>query len=113
MKDLQLLKVKGTLVNLEDCAEILANLQEVDEWQLELCKKDDDPMEVDQVIIHLALRDGADEEATIVKVREAFKSRVEISPNRVEFLPLEEMLDKIGMEREIKETRFVDSRPKI
>ncbi|MHC4077383.1 MAG: phenylacetate--CoA ligase family protein [Planctomycetota bacterium] len=111
MKDLQLLKVKGTLVNLEDCAEILSNLSEVDEWQVELCKKDNDPMEVDQVIVHLALREGSNQDQTMIKVKEAFKTGVEISPNRVEFLPLEDMLERIGMEKEIKEKRFVDSRP--
>ncbi len=111
LKDLQLLKIKGTLVNLEDCAEILSNLTEVDEWQVELIKKDNDPLEVDQVVVHLALRGNADEEVTRMKIQEAFKGRIEISPNRVEFLPLEEMLQKVGMETEIKEKRFVDSRP--
>ena len=111
MKDLQLLKVKGTLVNLEDFAEILSNLTEVDEWQVALCKKDNDPMEVDQVIINLALRAGSDQGKTLIKVKEAFKTGVEISPNRVEFFTLEEMLERIGMEKEIKEKRFVDLRP--
>lgn len=113
MKDLQLLKVKGTLVNLEDCAEILGNLPEVEEWQVELRKKDDDPLEVDQVVVHLALREGSNREQTMHKVKEAFKTGVEISPNRVEFLSLAEMLEKVGMEKEIKEKRFVDSRPGV
>jgi hypothetical protein len=70
-------------------------------------------MEVDQVILHLALRRGADEETTKIKVSEAFRQGVEISPNRFEFLPLDEMLEKIGMEKELKEKRFVDSRPEV
>ncbi|MHC4898385.1 MAG: hypothetical protein ACYTGW_14885, partial [Planctomycetota bacterium] len=88
-----------------------SNLSEVDEWQVELCKKDNDPLEVDQVIVHLAQREGSNQDQTMVKVKEAFKTGVEISPNRVEFLPLEDMLERIGMEKEIKEKRFVDSRP--
>jgi phenylacetate-CoA ligase len=56
LKDLQLLKVKGTLVNLEDCAMLLGSMPEVEEWQIELRKKDDDPLEVDEMTVHLALR---------------------------------------------------------
>ena len=41
-----------------------------------------------------------------------FRSRLEVAPNHVEFLGLDSMLRKIGMETEMKEKRFVDSRPK-
>ena len=112
LTDLQLLKVKGTLVNLEDCAQILADMPEVEEWQIELQKKDNDPLEVDEIVVHLALRGDGDREATVARIRDAFKGRIEVTPNRVEFLALDEMLERIGMEREIKERRFVDSRPK-
>ena len=70
-------------------------------------------MEVDEIVIHLAVRADADRDATETRVRENFKGRIEVSPNRVEFMPLEGMLAKIGMETEIKEKRFVDSRPTI
>lgn len=112
LTDLQLLKVKGTLVNLEDCAMLLSGIREVEEWQIELRKKDDDPMEVDELIVHLAVRDGEPREATASRVREEFRVRLEVAPNRVEFLELEAMLRKIGMETEMKEKRFVDARPK-
>jgi phenylacetate-coenzyme A ligase PaaK-like adenylate-forming protein len=112
LKDLQLLKVKGTLVNLEDCAMLLGSMPEIEEWQVELRKKDDDPLEVDELIVHLALRHDGEREATATKVREAFKGRLEVAPNRVEFLGLDAMLRKIGMETEMKEKRFVDARPK-
>jgi phenylacetate-coenzyme A ligase PaaK-like adenylate-forming protein len=112
LKDLQLLKVKGTLVNLEDCALLLGGIPEVEEWQVELRKKDDDPLEVDELIVHLAVRDGGNREATATKIREAFKGRLEVAPNRVEFQALEAMLHRIGMETEMKEKRFVDARPK-
>jgi len=112
LKDLQLLKVKGTLVNLEDCAMLLGGIPEIDEWQIELRKKDDDPLEVDELIVHLAVRDGCSAEATTRKVVDAFKGRMEVAPNRVEYLALDAMLRKVGMETEMKEKRFVDSRPK-
>jgi phenylacetate-coenzyme A ligase PaaK-like adenylate-forming protein len=110
--DLQLLKVKGTLVNLEDCAMLLGSMPEIEEWQIELRKKDGDPMEVDEMIVHLAVKDGCSHEQATRDLRELFKSRLEVSPNHVEFLGLEAMLRKIGMETEMKEKRFVDARPK-
>ncbi len=113
LKDLQLLKVKGTLVNLEDLAVLLGGIPEVEEWQIELRKKDDDPLEVDEMIVHLAVRNEQLREAVALKVRESFKSSLEVAPNRVEFLGLEAMLRKIGMETEMKEKRFVDARPKV
>jgi phenylacetate-coenzyme A ligase PaaK-like adenylate-forming protein len=112
LKDLQLLKVKGTLVNLEDCAMLLGGIADIEEWQIELRKKDDDPMEVDELIVHLAVADAGRREACATMVREAFKGRLEVAPNRVEFLELDAMLRKIGMETEMKERRFVDSRPR-
>lgn len=113
VKDLQLLKVKGTLVNLEDCAMILGDQADVEEWQIELQKKDNDPHEVDELVVHVAVRSGSDEDAIAQRLREQFRGRIEVSPNRVEFRPLPDMLDRLGMEREMKEKRFVDSRPKV
>ena len=88
------------------------HVPEVEEWQIELRKKDDDPMEVDEMIVHLAVRVGTLPEATAVRVREMFHSRLELTPNHVRFLELESMLKQIGMETEMKERRFVDCRPK-
>jgi phenylacetate-CoA ligase len=113
VKDLQILKLKGTLVNLEDCAHVLGNHHDIEEWQIELTKKDDDPLEVDELIVHLALREGADEDAMRKLVTEEFRSSFEVTPNRLEFHGLTTLLDKLGMEREMKEKRFLDSRPKV
>jgi phenylacetate-CoA ligase len=113
LKDLQLLKVKGTLVNLEDCAVLLGSMPEVEEWQIELRKKDDDPLEVDELIVHLALKSGCEEAKAAATVRELFHTRLELTPNHVKFLGLESMLRQIGMETEMKERRFVDQRPKV
>ncbi|MCA8943182.1 MAG: phenylacetate--CoA ligase family protein, partial [Planctomycetes bacterium] len=113
LKDLSTLKVKGTLVNLEDCAQILGDVQEVEEWQIELRKKDNDPLEVDEIVVRIAVREETDRLLLESRIRDEFKSRIEVSPNSVEFLELEVMLERIGMEREMKEKRFVDDRPKL
>lgn len=113
LKDLQLMKVKGTLVNLEDCAMLLSDMAEVEEWQIELRKKDNDPHEVDEMVVHLAVKSGCSENVAAERVHDLFKSRLEIAPNQVEFLGLDSMLRKIGMETEMKEKRFLDARPKV
>ncbi len=113
VKDLQLLKIKGTLINLEDCATLLGGMAEVEEWQIELRKKDDDPMEVDELTVHLALKAGSAQEPAAARVREMFHARLELTPNHVHFQELESMLRQIGMETEMKERRFVDCRPKV
>ena len=65
------------------------------------------------MVVHLAVQNGCDEHDAATRVQELFKSRLEISPNQVEFLGLESMLRKIGMETEMKEKRFLDARPKV
>ena len=63
-------------------------------------------------LAHLAAPDPSTRDATATKNRETFKGRLEVAPNIVEFLELEAMLRKIGMETEMKEKRFLDERPK-
>lgn len=91
---------------------LLGSMPEVEEWQIELRKKDNDPLEVDEMVIHVAIKAGCPEADAGAKLRDLFRSRLEVAPNHVEFLGLESMLRKIGMETEMKEKRFVDARPK-
>jgi phenylacetate-CoA ligase len=85
--------VKGTLVNLEDCAMLLGSMPEVEEWQIELRKKDDDPLEVDELTVHLAVKAGCSPNRRPSRCAKLFKSRLEVAPNHVEFLGLEAMLN--------------------
>ena len=62
--------------------------------------------------MHLALKDGCAPEPLAEQVRTKFKTNLEVAPNHFEFLGLDAMLRKIGMETEMKEKRFVDARPK-
>jgi phenylacetate-coenzyme A ligase PaaK-like adenylate-forming protein len=111
VKDLRLMKIKGTLVNLEDFGHVLSSVPEVEEWQVELAKKDNDPLEVDELVLYVALKEGADRETCAERLRQMMRSSIEVAPNRMHFLRLDEMLVKVGMETEMKERRFVDSRP--
>ena len=107
---LELKKVKGTLINLEQLGRCIAGDADVEEWQVEIRKKDNDPHELDELIVWVAMRPGCDEDRARKRLVDTIKQQTEVSPNAVHCLGVRELLDRVGMEREMKEKRFVDSR---
>jgi phenylacetate-CoA ligase len=110
--DLRLVKVKGTLVSLDAVAAVLGSFQEVEEWQVELRRANGDQYGLDEIVVYAAFGNGTHPEAFAARLREAMREACEVAPNRVEILPLPVLLEKLGMETEMKEKRFVDLRPK-
>ena len=111
-KELQLGKLKGTLVNFDTLQTILDDMTEVGEWQLEIRKHNDDPHDVDELILHVAPENGADLEQLKQSIRTRFQAQVEITPNRIEPHSLDDMLKRIKLESSLKEVRILDARPK-
>jgi phenylacetate-coenzyme A ligase PaaK-like adenylate-forming protein len=109
---LSLTKIKGTLVDLSAMGATISNLPEVEEWQVVLQKKDDDPHELDELVVRVSVRGGTERAGFEKKLREELLVGVEVAPNRVEFKTTAEMLVDLGMETEMKEKRFLDRRPK-
>ncbi|TAN59947.1 phenylacetate--CoA ligase family protein [bacterium] len=111
IRNLTLSKVKGTLVNFSLFGEILEGEPGVEEWQVELKKKDNDPYEVDELYIYLSIRNDANPQA----IREALKNKIhsatEVTPNDIAVLSRKEMLERVEMEVSNKVKRFVDRRP--
>lgn len=112
LKDLELTKLKGNLVDLGAFSPILRGLPEVAEFQVELRKKDDDPLEVDEVVLHIAAGEGHSADQVTRKVHAALRTGLDLEPNRVEFHSLAEMVELLGLESALKEVRLVDNRPK-
>lgn len=114
IREMDLRKVKGTLVNLNDLAALLSDMPELEEWQVEIKKKDDDPYEVDQLVVTIALRERlvADPEAFREQLAAQIKHRCEVTPNEIRIESLDSLVAKLGLETEMKEKRIVDSRPK-
>lgn len=108
-KDVRLTKVKGTLVDLNHIAAVLAGIGEIEEWQFEISKKDDDPGEVDVLTLYCAALNGRPLDRD--RIARAVFEATEVAPNRIEVLPLPEMIARLGLETELKERRFVDRRP--
>jgi phenylacetate-coenzyme A ligase PaaK-like adenylate-forming protein len=109
---LNLTKIRGTLVDLSLVGTVLSQMPEIEEWQVVLKKKNDDPFELDQFEVRFAPRNAADPAAVEQRIKTAVAAATEVSPNRTEAYTLDEMLALIGMESEMKEKRYLDLRPR-
>ncbi|HXS67271.1 MAG TPA: AMP-binding protein, partial [Candidatus Polarisedimenticolia bacterium] len=61
IKTMRFDKIKGTLVDFNILEHVLDDSQHLDSWQLELRKHNDDPMELDELILHVHKTDSLDE----------------------------------------------------
>ncbi len=109
---LNLTKVKGTLVDMSSMGSVLMQMRDVEEWQVVIKKKNDDPLELDELEVRFAARSDADGQATAREISKAILLATEVAPNRVQAFSLSEMLGYLGMESEMKEKRYLDLRPK-
>lgn len=112
IKDLKLSKVKGTLVNLNNLSSILESEKNIEEWQIEIRKKDNDPYEVDELLIYLSAASGAEPRELKEKLKKQIQAITEITPNDIIFLFHKEMLERTEMEISHKAKRIVDKRPR-
>ncbi len=113
LADFHLTKIKGSLVNLTVLSDLLQSDPRVEEWQLVIRKANDDPFEVDELALALALKDGAPRAATLEELGHAIHGALELRPSVMEILPRKELLERIGMETRLKENRIVDLRPEV
>ena len=109
---LSLTKVKGTLVDLSSMGTVLMQHPELEEWQVVIAKRDDDPHGLDTLEVRFAPRAGADADRLAKAIREEILHATEVAPNAVTPMSLEDLLEELGMEREMKEKRYLDRRPK-
>lgn len=113
VREVNLKKVKGTLIDLNELAAVLQDAPQIEEWQVEIRKKDDDPYEVDELVLLLALKNGASLSPEFKsQLGERIQTACEIQPNDIRVLALDELVARLGLETEMKEKRIVDARPK-
>ena len=103
-------KLKGTLVDFNHLEHVLDNVEHVGTWQLELRKRNDDPLELDELDptrqeIRFAATSNCARSST------PFHHRTEIHPNRIVFHDSEEMSHLLGVGALLKEDKIVDHRP--
>jgi phenylacetate-CoA ligase len=111
IKEFNLTKIKGTLVNLNLLFPILMGHKDVDEWQIELRKKDGDPLGLDEFVIYVAPRAKADFGKVSAELRKMIFNETEVTPEIIK-IDRAKLLERLGMETELKEKRIIDIRPK-
>ena len=112
VKEMHLDKLKGTLVDFNELEHALDNFDAIGTWQLELRKANDDPLELDELILHVEKPDHGDETHLCRELNERIASVTEMHPNRIVFQSAEEMRRLQGVGVQLKEQRLVDHRPK-
>jgi phenylacetate-coenzyme A ligase PaaK-like adenylate-forming protein len=108
--EMQLGKIKGTLVDFNELEHVLDDIPGIGSWQIELRKAHDDPLEVDELVLHVAA-EGADEAALTAEIGRRLFERVELHANRVEFHTEAEIRRLQGVGERLKEQKVADRRP--
>ena len=112
IREMRLDKIKGTLVDFNELEHVLDGAPGVGAWQLELRKTNDDPLERDEIILHVQKLDGADEGRLTRELSERCYKTADVHPNKILFHDVEKMRELQGVGTQIKEQKLVDHRPK-
>ncbi len=111
IREMRLDKIKGTLVDFNELEHLLDDCRNVGAWQIELRKQNDDPLDLDELILHVTKHNGVSEAQLARELNERFAARAEIHPNRIAFHTTEEMRTLQGVGTELKERKLIDNRP--
>lgn len=108
--EFQLTKIKGTLVDLNTFLPSMAEVREVVEWQLVIKKHNDDPNDLDELVLSIACNDGVDTDALKARLMQKLLADTEVAPNRIDVLPLAQLEANLGLDTQMKELRIRDLR---
>ena len=110
IKSMQLDKIKGTLVDFNELEHVLDDAPNIGSWQLEIRKFNDDPHELDELILHVHKLNGVADEKLTRELNNRFVERTEIRPNRIVFHDPNEMEELLGVGTQLKEQKVIDRR---
>ena len=104
-------KIKGTIIDFNELEHALDDMRGLGSWQIELRKIHDDPLELDEIHLHVTRTSDQSEEVLTTALSNMLHSQFEVRPNRILFHPPEKMreLQKVGVA--LKEQKVVDNRP--
>ena len=111
IKEMSLDKIKGTLVDFNELEHVLDDSRHIGAWQVELRKLRDDPLELDELVLHVQKINGTDEADVSNELKARCVSHLEICPNRILFHTAAEMQRLQGVGTLLKEQKVVDHRP--
>ncbi|MES2923416.1 MAG: AMP-binding protein [Verrucomicrobiota bacterium] len=104
-------KLKGTLVDFNALEHLLDDTEGLGAWQIELRKRNDDPLETDEVRVHATAANGCDPEILRKRIADRFRQAVEFRPNEILFHSWDEIRNLQGVGKELKEQKIADHRP--
>src|SRR2546427_5024646 len=110
VKEMRLDKIKGTLVDFNQLEHVLADAEHVGAWQLELRKLNDDPLEVDELVLHIQKTGDVRDDKLIRELNNRFVARTEVHLNRIVFHDADAMRELHGVGVQLKEQKIVDHR---
>lgn len=110
VRSLALDKVKGTLVNFNVLEHLLDDQRGLAAWQIELTKRNNDPLEVDELHLHVALEPGLTHSEAEHLIRRRFQEGTELLPNAIHFHSLEKLRERLGVGMLLKEEKIQDHR---
>lgn len=104
-------KIKGTIIDFNELEHALDDLRTIGSWQIEMRKVNDDPLDLDEIHLHVTRASDLPEETLRTQISNLLHSHFEIRPNKIVFHTAEEMrtLQKVGVA--LKEQKVVDHRP--
>jgi len=111
IKNIQLSKIKGSLVNINDLEYLLDNRSEINEWQIEIVKKDNDPYEVDELILYVCPFGEINKEEFAHRLNDDVLSATDVTFNRIIFVSADEIHRRIEIDSAVKAKKIVDKRP--
>jgi hypothetical protein len=105
-------KIKGTIIDFNELEHALDDVRGIGSWQIELRKANNDPLDLDEIHLHVTRVGDQPEEALITHLSNMLHSQFEVRPNKIVFQTPEKMreLQKVGVA--LKEQKLVDNRPK-
>jgi len=112
VRELHIDKLKGTLVDFNRLEHILDDFPGIGAWQIELRKVNDDPLDLDEVILHIEKTDTTEESKLRERIGAAVVAGLELHPNLILFHDADTMRRIQGVGAQLKEQRLVDHRPK-
>lgn len=110
VKNLRLSKIKGALVNLNALEHLLDDNQLIDQWQIEIKKKNNDPFEVDELVLYVSLNKEMNKEAFCSKINQEAFSNADVSFNKIEFVTRQEIRQRLQIESSVKAKKIIDRR---
>ncbi|MEA3559731.1 MAG: AMP-binding protein [Candidatus Thermoplasmatota archaeon] len=107
-KNISLTKIKGTLLNLNSFHDLIPSVDGVDEWQVCIEKKNDDPSDLDILRINVSPIKGFDRKKLSREITKKINDAFEINPIVDTSFESDELFEL--MEGKIKARRIVDNR---